>query len=127
MRVGISRAQTYAPIASRFQVSPSALGERPEPDASVRRSELFQRAARPMVNAVPDDRLRGAQVGRVVINRTLSAQEQGVMAYRRQDEQMNAWRGWSPQERTQSMIRPEVSSALGGASRGAGAILDQRV
>lgn len=127
MRVGISRAQTYTPFASRFQVTPSALGERPEPDAPARRSELFQRAARPMVNAVPDDRLRGVQVGRVVISRTLSAQEEGVMAYRRQEEQMSAWRGWSPQERTQSMIRPEVSSALGGASRGAGAILDQRV
>lgn len=127
MRVGISRAQTYTPFASRFQVTPSALGERPEPDAPARRSELFQRAARPMVDAVPDDRLRGVQVGRVVISRTLSAQEEGVMAYRRQEEQMSAWRGRSPQERTQSMIRPEVSSALGGASRGAGAILDQRV
>lgn len=127
MRVGISRAQTYAPIASRFQVTPSALRERPEGDAPAQRSELFQRAARPMVNAVPDDRLRGTQVGRVVIHRTLSAREEGVTAYRRQEEQMNAWRGWNPQERTQSMIRPEVSSALGGANRAAGAILDQRV
>lgn len=127
MRIGISRAQTYEPIASRFQVTPSVLRDRPEAEAPAKRNELFQQTVRAMVNAVPGDRLRRARVGQVVVNRTLSAREEGVMAYRRQEEQMSAWRGWTPQERTQSTMRPEVSSAGGGATRGAGAILDQRV
>lgn len=130
MQVGMSGQKSYEPMLSRFSVVPSALAARAPADQPVQdRQQVLVRAAKPYAQAVPEERLRGVRVGQVVLNRTISAAglNDGVAAYRRQQDQFQAWHNQDSGARDSTAISAAVSSAAGGVLKSAGSVMDLRM